>query len=99
MVATPFRSLLILMAIGIIDLVSTAVLHAQGMITELNPVMRIFIERSEWLFVLAKGTTLVIGFWIMFRHLKHNPQFVQKASLWGSGAYVLIWTTWFMSSR
>lgn len=97
--AVPLRSLLILMAIGVIDLISTAVLHGQGMITELNPIMRVFIERSEWLFVLAKGTTLVVAFWIMYRHLKHNPEFVHKASLWGSGAYLLIWTTWFMSSR
>ena len=99
MVSMPIRSLALLMAIGIIDLITTAVLHAQGMITELNPVMRVFIDRSEWLFVLAKGATLVAAFWVMWNHLKKNPEFVQKACLWGSGAYVALWCSWFFSSR
>ena len=99
MLAAPYKSLLLLMGIGLLDLISTAVLHAQGMIVEMNPIMRVFIEHSEWLFVLAKGATLAIAFWVISRYVKSHPQFVTKACLFGSGAYLLLWSTWFITGR
>ncbi len=81
-----------------IDLITTAVLHAQGKIVELNPIMRVLIERSEWLFALAKFATLFAG-WIVLRWYSNtNPTFVRKASLWGSSAYVIVWSLWFFGA-
>lgn len=99
MVAGPLRGLILLMAIGVIDLVSTAVLHAKGLIVEMNPVMRFFIERGEWAFALAKGLTLAIACAVMLRYMKKNPQFVNSACLWGSAAYVGLWCAWFFGAR
>ncbi len=83
------------MTIGFLDLVVTAVLHAQGRIVEMNPLMRTFIQQSEWMFVLVKGSTLILAWVVMARYAKHNPQFVSKVCLFGSAAYMMIWTVWF----
>ncbi|MGV3617003.1 MAG: DUF5658 family protein [Fimbriimonas sp.] len=86
------------MTIGTVDLVATAVLHAQGKIVELNPVMKVFIERSEWLFAFVKGMTLLVAFLTMRAYAKKNRQFVHRACLAGSAAYVTIWTVWFFGA-
>lgn len=95
--AFPTRALMLFLAIGIIDLVSTSILYAQGMITEVNPVMAFFIERSNWLFVLVKGLTLVAGWYALQRYAQKNLDFVRKACLYASGAYVFIWLVVFIS--
>ncbi len=85
----------VLMLIGFIDLVATAVLHSQGLIVELNPLMRPLIESGEWLFAIVKGFTLVLAWLVMANHAKKNLVFVRQACLIGSFAYVGIWCTWF----
>lgn len=92
------HSLFLLMAIGTVDLIATAVLHAQGQIVELNPVMRVFIERSEWLFAVVKGATLIVAFIAMKSYAKHNAKFVNRACMIGSIAYVGIWCGWFFGA-
>ncbi len=94
----PTRAILLLVGIGTIDLVTTAVLHAQGHIVELNPLMKVFIEQSEWLFAFVKGLTLVSGWFVLAWYAKFNLQFVRKASIYGSLAYVLVWSGWFFGS-
>ncbi len=89
----------LLLMIGLIDLISTAALHAQGLIVEMNPVMRPLIERSEWLFVAVKGMTLLLAWAVMWKHAPVNLKFVRNASLVGSAVYVGIWCTWFFSAR
>jgi len=64
---------------------------------ELNPIMRIFIDRSEWLFAFVKGLTLVAGWAALAWYCKTNKAFVNKVSLCGSAAYVGIWILWFVS--
>jgi hypothetical protein len=91
----PTRSLALLMGIGLIDLIATATLHAHGLITEMNPFMRFFIERSEWSFAIAKGLTLAVSWAVMASYARKNKDFVQKACLAGSLAYVALWATWF----
>lgn len=91
----PTRAIALLLAIGFVDLVMTAVLHAGGQIVELNPLMKVLIERSEWLFVLVKSTTLVGAWFAMASYAKVNRHFVRKAAFLGSGLYMLIWTVWF----
>lgn len=86
------------MAIGFIDLIATAVLHAQGRIVELNPIMNALIERSEWLFALGKAATLVAGWWALRTYAKNNLQFVRKTALLASLAYVTIWSVWFFGA-
>ena len=96
--ALPSRALGLLLLIGFVDLVATALLHAQGKIIELNPVMRPLIERSEWLFVAVKGLTL-LGAWLMLAwYAKENLNFVRKACLFGCTAYLTIWCIWFFSA-
>lgn len=87
------------MVVGILDLVSTAWMHANGMIVELNPLMRFFIERSEWLFALIKGLTLVAAWSVLAWYCRYNKDFVRKACFAGTAAYVLIWTSWFIVGR
>jgi hypothetical protein len=94
----PIKSLVILIMIGIVDLVATAVLHAQGRIVELNPVMRPFIEHSEWSFAAVKGTTLVLAFYTMMNYARQNREFVRKASRLGILMYVGIWLVWFTAA-
>ncbi len=94
----PTRALLLLLGIGFVDLVMTAVLHAGGHITELNPLMKPVIETSEWLFALVKGMTLVGAWLVMLKYADTHLNFIRRACLAGSAAYVVIWTGWFVSS-
>ena len=87
------------MCIGFLDLILTAVLHANGMIVELNPIMKVLIERSEWLFVGVKALTLFAAWYALTSYSKVNLAFVRKASLTGAGIYLTIWTTWFIFGR
>jgi hypothetical protein len=90
--------LALLMLIGFTDLVMTAVLHSQGLIVELNPLMKPLIETSEWLFSAVKASTLILAWLLMWKHSKVNLKFVHKAAIGGSVAYMLIWSTWFFAA-
>jgi hypothetical protein len=94
----PTRALAVLVLIGFFDLISTAVLHQRGLIQEMNPVMRIFIDRSEWLFVAVKGATLLVSWYVLARYARTNLQFVRKACLAGSCCYVGLWIVWFTAA-
>jgi hypothetical protein len=94
----PTRALAVLLLIGFADLVSTAVLHELGLIQEMNPVMRIFIERSEWLFVLVKGTTLLASWYVLAKYARTNLKFVRSACIVGSCFYVFLWISWFTAA-
>lgn len=92
----PTRALLLLMGIGIVDLISTAVLHHHGLIVELNPLMRPLIEQSEWLFVAVKGMTLLLAWIVMAKNFNTHRDFVRTAATAGACAYVGIWLIWFI---
>lgn len=94
----PTRALGLLLGIGFLDLIVTAVLHAQGKIVELNPLMRVFIERGEWLFALVKGLTLGAAWVALALYARQNRLFVRKACIYASAAYVTVWCAWFFSS-
>ena len=87
------------MFIGFFDLVITAVLHAEGRIVELNPLMKVFIERNEMLFVLVKSATLVVAWVAMIAYCRVNLGFVRRMATLGSGLYVTIWTVWFLFGK
>jgi hypothetical protein len=93
----PSRALLLLLSIGFIDLVATAVLHANGLIVELNPLMKPIIETSEWLFAAVKGMTLLLAWAVMVKNFETHKEFVRRASVAGAAAYVVIWTIWFIA--
>jgi hypothetical protein len=95
----PSRSLLLLISIGVLDLVATAMLHSRGLIVELNPVMRPFIDCSEWLFALVKGATLLVAWFFLASCAKKNRTYVRNACLAGSAAYVAIWVIGFLGGR
>lgn len=94
----PVPMLAVLMAIGLVDLIVTAVLHAYGLIVELNPIMKPLIESSEWLFAFVKGLSLVGAWYVMWKHAKINAQFVNRAAMVGSAVYVAIWCGWFFGA-
>lgn len=94
----PTRALALLLFIGFADLVSTAILHSHGMIQEVNPVMRVFIDQSEWLFVFVKGATLVGSWYVLAKYAKTNLAFVRKACWFGSGVYMFLWISWFLAA-
>lgn len=87
-----------LMLIGFADLVSTAVLHANGLIVEMNPLLRPIIEQSEWLFAAVKGATLLAAYIAMIIYARHRPEFVQRASRLGIFLYVGIYVVWFFGA-
>lgn len=95
----PTKSLVILIAIGVLDLISTAVLHSKGLIVEMNPLMRVFIERSEWLFAFVKGLTIGAAWVTMAWYAQQNKAFVSKVCGYGSFAYLGLWVVWFMAAR
>lgn len=92
----PSRAIALLLAIGVLDLIVTTWLHATGTIVEMNPIMRTFIDRSEFLFVVVKGMTLLVGYLMLVRFARTNIDFVRKACLAGSVVYVLVWLAWFI---
>lgn len=92
----PSWSLALLLAIGAVDLISTAVLHAHGLIVEMNPVMRPLIESSEWLFIAVKGATLVFVWLVCLAYWKTHGKFIQLACYAGCVAYAAIWLGWFL---
>lgn len=94
--AFPTRAIGLILVIGLIDLVTTALLHANGLIVEMNPLMRGFINRSEWLFVAVKGATLLVGWLALAYYSRTNVNFVRRACILGSVAYVLVWLVWFI---
>lgn len=92
----PTRALGLFVGICILDLIVTAVLHAHGLIVEMNPLMKGFIEQSEWLFALVKGMTIIAGWAAMAWYAKANLKFVRKASFYGAAVYVAVWLGWFL---
>lgn len=95
----PTKSMVALLTIGIVDLITTAVLHSRGMIVELNPLMRGFINQSEWMFAFVKGMTIGVAWGTMVWYAQTNRDFVNKACTYGSIAYLVVWTTWFFGAR
>ena len=92
----PSMPLAILLLIGFVDLVSTAVLHRMGLVTELNPVMKPLIDRSEWLFVMVKGATLLLAWAFITRFAKDNQRFVNTLCSIAITCYLLTWIVWFI---
>jgi hypothetical protein len=98
-IAFPTKSMVALLTIAIVDLVSTAILHSKGLIVELNPLMRGFINQSEWLFAFVKGMTIGVAWGTMVWYAQQNRDFVNKACTYGSIGYLVVWTTWFFGAR
>lgn len=92
----PSKGIALLMAIGFLDLILTAILHANGLITEMNPFMRVFIEYSEFAFALVKSATLIAAWVALAKYAKVNLEFVNKATVVASGVYGFVWVTWFL---
>lgn len=91
----PTRSLGIFLTIGIVDLISTAYLHAHGMMVELNPLMRASLAYGEFYFCLVKGLTLAALWVVMVQHAKKDLNFVRTACALGAAGYVGLWVVWF----
>lgn len=88
---------MLLLAIGFVDLVTTALLHANGLIVEKNPLMKPIIETSEWLFAFVKGATLVVGYLVISKYFQTHLRFIRKVCQIGSLAYLGLWVVWFVA--
>ncbi|RYD43348.1 MAG: hypothetical protein EOP83_31905 [Verrucomicrobiaceae bacterium] len=86
----PTRALILLLAIGLLDLAVTAGLSAKGLIEERNPLMAPVLAHSEWSFVGVKLVTLVSAYLLLVRHSRVDQRAVKRACLWGSGAYLTL---------
>lgn len=86
------------MGIGFIDLLATAILHANGAVVEMNPLMRPLIEHSEWLFASVKAGTLLVAWGVMAWYARQNLDFVRKTCFFGAGFYVFVWCIWFLAA-
>ena len=95
----PTRTLTLFLSIGVDDLITTAWLHARGLIVELNPLMRAALAYGEWYFVLIKGLTLLALWVVMAYYSQRDVNFVRRACSLGALAYVALWVTWFFSAR
>lgn len=90
----PTRALAALLAIGLTDLVVTALLHSQGRIEELNPLMAPLLVGGEVRFVLVKMATLAAAWFLLVRTAKTDLKGVRRACLGGSAAYLAtLWLT------
>jgi hypothetical protein len=87
------------MTIGFVDLVLTVLLYRNGLIVELNPLMRPLIEQSEFLFAVVKSATLLVTWAFMCAYAKTHHSFVRKASMVGSAAYLVLWVSWFSAAH
>lgn len=92
--ARPPVPVLLLMAVGLSDLVLTAVLYEAGLIVELNPLMRPLIQSSTLLFVAVKLATLVVAYVGLQVYGRIEPIFVRRAAWIGTFAYVALWIGW-----
>jgi|SRR5687768_11195093 hypothetical protein len=97
--ALPTRSLALLMSIGFLDLIVTALLHERGLIVEMNPLMQPLIQRSEWLFAVVKAGTLIAAWFAMASYARTNVRFVRNVCFVGSLVYVAVWIAWFLTGR
>lgn len=95
----PSRALVLFLMIGLVDMITTAWLHAKGMIVELNPLMRSALSYGEGFFILVKGLTLAALWVVMVQHSRKDLLFVRKACTVGACAYIGLWCVWFFSAR
>jgi hypothetical protein len=87
------------MVIGLLDLVSTAVLYSLGLIVELNPLMSPLLETHPLVFAVVKLATLGAAFAAMQWYRRIDERFVHRIASAASVAYVSIWTVWFLGAH
>jgi len=95
----PTKGVVALVIIAIVDLITTAALHRQGMIVEMNPLMNVFITKSEWMFAFVKGMTIGAGWTALVWYAQQNKPFVAKVAAYGAVAYLMLWSSWFFYGR
>ena len=87
----PTRALFLLLFVAVLDLISTSWLFHAGLISERNPFMSFFIEKSNLLFILVKGSTIIGGWYFLSRYAKTHREFVRTACLVATTLYIGIW--------
>ena len=87
----PPREVVFLMAVGLVDLVTTVVLYCFGFVEEINPLMRPIIEKSPVLFTFIKLATLVAAYFVMIWYTKVDEKFVRRVAWLGGWTYVVVW--------
>lgn len=88
----PVPGLVALIGLALLDLATTLWWHANGMMTELNPLMRPLLEKNEWLFSGVKLATIVALAIAIVLYAKKNLAFCRRVCAVGAGAYISIWT-------
>ena len=86
----PTRALGLLLLVGGLDLVATALLSAQERIEEVNPLMAPILASGAGAFVLVKGLTLAFAWLLLARHAREDLRGVRRACIGGSAIYAAI---------
>lgn len=90
----PTRALALLLAIGLLDLVATVILHVHGLIEERNPLMAPLLAQGWMGFALVKSATLAVGWFLLARA---DVRQARWPCLMGSAGYVTLLTLAFTS--
>jgi hypothetical protein len=93
----PLPHSLLLLAIGLIDLVTTILLVETGLCRELNPLMAPLLNQHWLVFALVKSLTLVVAFAAGEWYRKRDERFVKLAMSAGAITYLVVWVFWFVS--
>lgn len=91
----PLPETLVLMAIGLVDMISTILLINLGVCEELNPLMAPLIRIHWLLFAFVKASTLALAFFVCEWHRRKDEAFVKRWARIGTAAYLLLWIVWF----
>ena len=83
----PSRALALLLGIGLLDLVATALLSARGLVEERNPAMAPLLAHGVAPFVAVKTATLLAAWLLLVRQERRT---MRRACLWGSALYAAL---------
>lgn len=82
-----------IIAICLLDMVTTLILVKNGLATEFNPIMQVFLSISPFAFVLAKLISFVPFVVAIEVYKRYNPRFTSCASRIAVIAYLFIYVT------
>jgi len=86
-------ALFILIFLALFDLIMTVVWVSTGEAAEANPIMDFFLQKSFYLFAIAKLFLTFGGVWILDRYKNIADKFIFKASLFLVLVYAVL-TGW-----
>jgi len=85
------REVLVLLAICMMDMLSSAYLFHHGMATEANPVLRPFVEMGVGPFLAAKSLAFLPQLAVAEWYRRRSPRMILPVLRWVAGFYLAIY--------